>query len=259
MKKLAIFVLFLCATGATLHAGPAEYSSGKGSTAVAPSAAECPVWTGFYAGVFGGYKLGAVNPRLNVFNLTANDIREIEARGGSDFETSGAELGGLLGYNHQWNNWVLGAEVSGGYLWLRDSKFTGAFFSPDGNQLFLGTSLKSHYLITAGPRIGYALCRWLPYATGGLAVGDIDFSQRLGAADYPFRARNSVSTTKAGWFVGGGLQYAITEHWSARAQYQYIDLGNVRTDESLSNFGYSAHGHASLVEHNVSFALIYGF
>lgn len=30
--------------------------------------------------------------------------------------------------------------------------------------------------------------------------------------------------------VGGGLEHALTAHWSARAQYQYVDLGEIDFD-----------------------------
>jgi opacity protein-like surface antigen len=37
----------------------------------------------------------------------------------------------------------------------------------------------------------------------------------------PTREGGQTRQTNAGWFVGGGLQYALTEHWSVRAQYEY--------------------------------------
>ena len=33
--------------------------------------------------------------------------------------------------------------------------------------------------------------------------------------------------------VGGGLQYALTDHWSVRAQYQFIDLRDLDFDSDL--------------------------
>jgi outer membrane immunogenic protein len=257
MKKTISALATLAALCAISYAGP-ETFSGKEMKQVAPAPPPCPTWTGFYVGGFGGYKFGVIDPSMTVTGLFPNDITALEFRAGKDLDTSGGELGGLLGYNYEWNKWVVGAEVAGGYLWLGDSEFTGAFFSPRGNQLFMATSFKTHYLVTMGPRIGYAFCKWLPYATGGLAVGDLDFTQRFSAVDYSFSPRNSASETNAGWFVGGGLQYAITNHWSARVQYQYVDLGDVRTNES-SAFSYTAQSEASLREHNASFAIVYGF
>jgi len=62
--------------------------------------------------------------------------------------------------------------------------------------------------------------------TGGLAVGDLEFEQDV---DFPgLRSEGGHhSQTNAGWMVGGGLQYAQTDLWSLRGQYQFIDLSDI--------------------------------
>ena len=62
--------------------------------------------------------------------------------------------------------------------------------------------------------------------------------------------------------VGGGLEYALTAHWSARAQYQFVDLGEIDFNHrpgfgGISNF--IGDSEANLREHNASIALIYKF
>jgi outer membrane immunogenic protein len=271
MKKLTLTVTIFGVFCALVYAGP-EAFSGKEMKQVAPAPVpECPNWTGFYIGGLGGYKFAASDIRLDLggeWNSTSSDRADrdvLEARGSEDLDTSGAELGGLIGYNYQWNKWVLGLEASGGYLWLRDSDETEIFVIAETEHRYsLRTSLKTHYLVTVGPRIGYAFCRWLPYVTGGLAVGDIGFDQIIlqhGSSGTFFDEGGSTSDTKAGWMVGAGLQYAITDHWSARAQYQYVDLGCADFDSvgSVGNEGYVGNHEACLREHNASFAIIYKF
>ena len=69
-----------------------------------------------------------------------------------------------------------------------------------------------------------------------------------------------MNETHAGWFVGGGLEYALTDHWRVRGQYQYIDLGDVGFKyTNAANTDYITKGSAGLTEHNASFAIIYGF
>jgi outer membrane immunogenic protein len=272
MKKsgLAFVTMFLALT--LIYAGPEALPSGKEMKEVAPAPPSCPNWTGFYIGGFGGYKFAATVISLDLFgdwNASSNDRADrdvIEPRGSEDLDTSGAELGGLIGYNYQWNEWVLGLEASGGYLWLRDSNETDIFVIPESNHRYsLRTSLKTHYLTTIGGRIGYAFCRWLPYVTGGLAVGDIDFDQIIlqhgSSGSVFFDEGGNISDTQTGWMVGAGLQYAITDHWSARAQYQYVDLGCSNFDSvgSVGNEGYLGRHEACLREHNASFAIIYKF
>ena len=66
-------------------------------------------------------------------------------------------------------------------------------------------------------RIGYSFDRVMPYATGGLAVGDIR------AATPGFAGGTS---TNAGWTLGGGVEVALPGNWSAKAEYLRVDLGS---------------------------------
>jgi outer membrane immunogenic protein len=266
LMKATFFVLMvLLGVGASIYAGP-EPISEKEMKQVAPAPPGCPNWTGFYIGGFGGYKFAATDVELNLggawngpspFDISDRNL--IEKRAANDLDTGGGEAGGFIGYNYQWQKWVFGVEAAGGYLWLRDSDNTGTFLNPFSTSTYsVATSLKTHYLFTFAPRIGYAFCRWLPYVTGGLAVGDIVFDQAIIQHNAFGQEKSSVSQTNAGWMVGGGLQYALTDHWSIRAQYQYIDLDCA--DFHSSEFViYTGKHEACLREHNASFALMYRF
>ena len=37
----------------------------------------------------------------------------------------------------------------------------------------------------------------------------------------------SVSTTAVGWTAGGGFEYLVASNWTIRAEYLYVDLGEV--------------------------------
>ena len=132
----------------------------------------------------------------------------------------------------------------------------------DTSRLFLQTSVETHYLFTFGPLLGYAICRFLPYVTGGFAVGNLDFSQKIFIPGF-ISQTGRIDQAEVGLMVGGGLQYALTDHWSARAQYQYVDFGCDQTrSEGTANFGLSgffADHKVCLTEHNVSFAIVYKF
>lgn len=265
MNKLFLIASTLCAFCSFTYAG-SERVSPKEMKQVAPLPSPCPNWTGFYLGVFGGYKFGAIDNELSLggdWDSHPEGRNVVEAHTPKDLDASGGELGGLIGYNYEFpNRWVVGLEAAGGYLWLDDSEESGIFHTQSTGNFDIRTSFKTHYLVTIGPRIGYAFCKWLPYVTGGLAVGDLELFQQIRNHTYFFEPEGGSQTeTNAGWMVGGGLEYAITPHWRARMQYQYIDLGDIdfnhRSGGILSNFiGNSA---ASLREHNVSFAIMYKF
>lgn len=279
--KTAILTLTITSAFATLLcAGPEPLPSGKEMKQVAPAPPECPNWSGFYIGGFGGYKFAPTDINLDLGgNWNGPSIADpfdknfIEPRVPDDLDTSGAEVGGFIGYNFQWNRWVFGVEASGAKVWLDESDDTGFFTVPTTGDIYdVSTRFETNYLVTIGGRVGYAFCRWMPYVTGGAAIGDIDYRQEifqtfLGAPLFEEGGHNS--DTRVGWMVGGGIEFALNNHWKLRGQYQYIDLGCVDFDSagvSLSPVappavaaGYTGHHEACLREHNASFAIIYQF
>ena len=258
-KTIAGIIVALAVFGGTIYGGP---------PVPLPETAPAPVsftWTGFHLGVFGSYTRDQVDPELSLggtFNQIPPIKRGLEARGSEDFDSNGGTLGGVIGFDYQLGNWVIGLEGAGGYVWAQGSRDTGAFILGTGvPPLEISTSFETHYLFTVAPRIGYAWGRLLPYVTGGLAVGDLDWSQHVrDLADPMAHLGDSTSDTKVGWMVGGGVQYALTDHWSARVQYQYVDLGSVAFDSRVSNSPqFRGHLSGALTQHNASFALIYKF
>lgn len=266
MKKLIPSLAAFVALSAFVYAGPEPLPSGKEMKEVVPAPApSCFDWSGFYIGGFGGYKRSNVDLNLTLSGSwsVAPQARGLgEAAGSGDLDNDGGEVGGLIGYNFQWKCWVVGLEATGGYLWARQSGDSGTIFSADAEPFHIRSSFQTHYLFTAAPRIGYVLGRWLPYVTGGLAVGDLKYEQGLAFPGIGVKERRGDhSRTNAGWMIGGGLQYALTSHWAVRAQYQYIDLGDIDFDSQFGTIvgpGLSHH-QAELTEHNASFAIVFKF
>jgi outer membrane immunogenic protein len=54
----------------------------------------------------------------------------------------------------------------------------------------------------------------------------------------PFFANGSVSSTRVGWTVGGGIDYAVTNNWSVFAEYRYTNWGSINEN----NFGFLTGG-----------------
>jgi outer membrane immunogenic protein len=236
---------------------------------VAPPPPSCFDWSGGYVGLFGGYKFSVVDPNLALEGDWEQsgllDFRQrLDSAGSRDLDNDGGELGGLVGYNWQFGCWVFGIEGAGGYLWARDSNNSGTIFSnTEFANAQVRTSFETHYLFTFAPRFGYAFGKWLPYVTGGLAVGDLDFTQHVILTEEGRIASEGGNDheTNAGWMVGGGLQYALCGNWSIRAQYQYIDLGSIQFNSDFPNelSDFPAHHDVQLREHNASVAIMYKF
>jgi outer membrane immunogenic protein len=160
-------------------------------------------WTGFYIGVNGGGAWGTSNwsPLPGSFN------------------TSGGLVGGTLGYNWQFGQWVWGLEG--------DADWSDIQGNTTGPGCGIGgiCTTKNDFLATVRGRLGFAADRWMPYVTGGLAIGDIKSSNPIAFG---------VDQTNAGWTVGGGLEFALASNWTAKVEYLYVDLGNVNCTVTCS-------------------------
>jgi len=158
-------------------------------------------WTGFYLGINGGYGFGESNWSSALGST-------------GDFDTNGAVVGGTLGYNWQVGHAVFGLEGDLDWSDIKGSTSTAAFCA-GGN-----CETRNNWLGTARGRIGYAFDRFMPYVTGGLAVGDIKATTPVG----------STTETNAGWTAGGGVEAAIAGPWTAKVEYLYTDLGKGTCD-----------------------------
>jgi outer membrane immunogenic protein len=162
-------------------------------------------WSGLYVGVNAGAALSqdrVTFPTSTVF-IGATDIA------GSGF-TGGAQGG----YNWQFNsNWVTGVEGDIGWLGINRST---ADFS-------VGFGVKTDWYGTARGRVGYSTGPALLYATGGVAFVNVKNSfDRINSP--PVTA--SKSETATGFVVGGGIEVALTQNWTAKTEYLYIDAGS---------------------------------
>ncbi len=130
-------------------------------------------------------------------------------------------LGGVsVGYNWQMDAFVVGAEADLGYLGADDSQ---------GNSTGFAAAEYGGYGTLTG-RIGYGEDRWLFYMKGGLALADIEnrASARVDSViveeDY-----TKLHDMRAGWTLGGGVEYAFQPDLSMKVEYLYMDFGSDRS------------------------------
>ncbi|WP_026606009.1 outer membrane protein [Methylocapsa acidiphila] len=170
----------------------------------APPAYAPPVpiftWTGLYIGGQIGYAWGSDN--YNVFGVYGS-------YGSHSFGPSGVVGGAHAGYNLQLSQIVLGLEgdIEGsGY----NKTYSAGVFTY-GTKAPIDGSIRG--------RVGFAMDRVLFYGTAGVAFASFTntYSTYVGY--------DSIDNGRAGWTVGGGLEYAVTNNWSVRAEYRYSDFG----------------------------------
>jgi len=97
-------------------------------------------------------------------------------------------------------------------------------------------SINSNWLFTARPRLGIANGNMLTYLTGGLAVGNFNFSESVLLAGSGPALAGSVSTTDVGWIAGAGVEYALSWNWSIEAEYLYVNFSNQTASQVVSGF-----------------------
>jgi outer membrane immunogenic protein len=176
-------------------------------------------WTGAYIGATVGYGWGEYDVDTGT--------------GSGSFDADGFTGGLYAGYNYAVTpNWIAGAEID-------------AMFGPGEDFSVGGTDVSTSTLFfgTARARLGYAFDSVMIYGTGGLAWG-------VGEAEF---AGGSDSNFHVGWTVGGGIEAALTENITARAEYLYVDT----SEESYSAGGDSA--DADLDGHIVRMGVGYKF
>jgi outer membrane immunogenic protein len=149
-------------------------------------------WTGFYAGLWGGYYSASVEQTCAIFCLR-------------DPRLNGYMLGASAGYNWQFaNNIVAGAMISAPFNRISDSYLVAPGVLYRAQPQLAGT---------AALRLGYAAGDLLPYVFAGVTGSKLEVSSSLGP---------KIDNVHIGAAVGAGLEYAITSSWSADFRYSYM-------------------------------------
>jgi outer membrane immunogenic protein len=185
-------------------------------------------WTGFYAGAEAG---GA---------WATTQVTEIS--GGASFPAGSiydptninGGLGGLYaGYNYQINHIILG--IDGDYTWA-DVQGNSRDVSPARAAHILLTTVDLNWIATVTGRVGYAMNNWLLFVKGGGAwAGWISNGTQCDATCTTELALESSSETRNGWTAGGGLEYGLAPHITAKLEYDYVGFATSNFTTTVAN------------------------
>jgi outer membrane immunogenic protein len=185
-------------------------------------------WTGFHAGISGGYGFNADDPNYSYIDVPPDIVQLLPTS--IDLSGDGGLIGGSVGYDKQLDWVVLGVE--GDFSWT-DFGGNATFLFPGSAPLFVpplkfSTSYNVDWFSTVRGRVGGAFGRFLVYGTGGLAFADVALHETVAVGAPGSGALvGSEDETKTGWTVGGGAALAITDHITMKAEALYYDLGQV--------------------------------
>src|ERR1700712_677775 len=254
MKKLAIAAV----AGSALLTGIVTASAADMAykTAPVPMAPAPFSWTGFYIGAnvggawtpnSGGSDFAPLFPPFIVLppavaipTIIPGQLASLTG-GGS---RSGFIGGGQVGYNWQVQQFVLGVEADIVGTDLKGSSATATrtigapIFAVPVTQTVTVDFGHVEWMASFRGRAGFAVNQALFYVTGGGAVAEFGGSRTtlvngpgisISAAGTNV-ATNGGSTTRWGWTVGGGIEWAFNQNWSVAGEYRYTDFGNKGTN-----------------------------
>lgn len=237
VRSLAVLALSLAGPSSAL-AADLDYDFLRGSDYDPPAAVAAIDWSGVYLGGHAGYSSAAVGYK-NAYQQTLADYfraRDIETEFGVSTlltapsqRVGGTTFGAFAGYNVQLDDIVVGIE--GDYTrfdnrsFSRDSIASSVTTSSGINERVFLTGLSRTDIQDYGTlraRAGYALGSFLPFVTGGLAIGRATVYDQIGVPSEISRPSRPKVKTVGGLALGGGLEYAITPSILLRAEYQYV-------------------------------------
>lgn len=221
-------------------------------------------WTGFYVGLNAGGAWASNGHNNNgLFPFVGAIPLGTFVPVSSHSSNNGGFIGGVqAGYNYQFtpgSGFVVGVETDIDYANIGRNhsatfpaftlpQFPGTIFSP---ALGVNNNHSNQYLGTVRLRAGYAWDRFLVFATGGFAYGGVN-NASVGAGVIATTAPGFVvpttglvaavptttaigiggtrsSSTKTGWTIGGGVEYAWTNNITLKAEYLFANFGNNRS------------------------------
>ena len=232
-------------------------------------------WSGLYVGGHGGYSSGAFgfpnrygaiassylakighgeifgngdpnHPNYpSALMSAANGLQSLNKRAGD------GSFGLYVGANYQFDDIVIGIEGDYTSSYLKSQTFdavNSAFVANASPRGLHAEGISTTQLLDYGTiraRAGYAFGSFLPYVTGGVAIGRAKIAQSLSTTivsdqnieiskiemhETNFGGTNSVASgtslskikTMGGIALGAGLEFAITSNLLLRGEYQYV-------------------------------------
>lgn len=249
MRKLSIAAV----AGSALLTGIATAGAADMPLKARPMAAPPPAfsWTGFYIGANVGGAWTPNNgssvfdplfppflvlaPQAAIPTLFPGQLESLTGTG----RGSGVIGGGQIGYNWQVQQFVLGVEADmvGTDLKGSSASATRTFGPPillaTVNQTVTVEFGHIDWMASFRGRAGFAWDRALLYVTGGAALASIGGATTtvvngpgIALPAGTFTASTGGSTTRWGYTVGAGIEWAFSPNWSLAGEYRYTDFGD---------------------------------
>jgi opacity protein-like surface antigen len=171
-----------------------------------------------------------------------------------EITTNGRQFGAFLGYNVQWSELVVGADIAYNRFSSMEANaidsITRIVTTSDAVRhtvtIASSASLKLIDYATFRARAGYAFGQFLPYAMLGAAVGRFNYSTSATVTDVqvPGGTFGPVTSTDsknnaitAGFLVGLGMDVALLPNVFLRGEWEFVAFAPVNSIRSQLNTG----------------------
>jgi outer membrane immunogenic protein len=202
-------------------------------------------WTGFYL----GGNVGAAFMRDNATQAAGPALTTII--GTIPVNPVGALGGGQVGFNYEFAPWVVGIEA----MWsgaVSMSSTTMVSTAPGSAAINESMQDNLFWVASATGRVGYAHDDVLFYVKGGGAWESVKYLQTVGAGGAA-GIQQSFTDTRSGYTVGAGIEYGLTENFSAKVEYDFYDFGSQTYNFAQTPLSISSQVHQVLAGINYRF------
>ncbi len=102
------------------------------------------------------------------------------------------------------------------------------------DSLTFNHTLKQKWTGATRGRVGFSAGRVMPYIAGGVAYGQFqDILSIVITGGEPFNRTSDATKTMIGYTLGGGVDFAMTDHLVVRAEYRYSDFGKKKFKDEI--------------------------
>ncbi|WP_375620098.1 MULTISPECIES: outer membrane protein [unclassified Bartonella] len=196
---------------------------------------------GFYAGV--NFDLGnnfIVGIDTDMLLTEKKDTKtrfqtDESSAGGPGTEGSGTEGSGTEGLGTDTEK--LGTEEKSrkkAKLVRKQGRGLSRSVAEDKDSLTFNHTLKQKWTGATRVRVGFSAGRVMPYIAGGVAYGQFqDILSIVITGGEPFNRTSDATKTMIGYTLGGGVDFAMTDHLVVRAEYRYSDFGKKKFKDEI--------------------------
>ncbi len=210
-------------------------------------------WTGFYVGANAGFIFNSVQLKSQQLGFRSQSGK---CNTSSDYFSFSPGI--QLGYTYQFPTYfVTGIEANVNFnTHQNDSLDCNCPFNAEVTDHFsFRNRLQSSIKGRVGQVVNWNQTSLLPYVTAGASFANVGITYNNEGGDH-----YSQNTNQAGWLVGAGIELALMEKWSLRAEYNYVNYGNAVNLPIWSVYGLvdpNGKGHAKLSSNNIILAMNY--